>query len=697
MRQSGLILIVLLISTTALAAHRSAAEAVAIANHWLFEQNQQAGKQYAPAHTHDTHVVDSTQAWYAVATTQNIVWVAADDRMPNILGYTDQPTTIDQLPPALVQWLQTYEEELNHIRLHTPNQQSTQNTSNNTYDWQVLPLLTSTWNQSKPFNDLAPLYNETNRAAAGCVATAMAQVMYYYKYPIRGKGQYAYLWVSEQNPSLSGILSADFQNTTYQWDRMLPSYSGTYTEQQALAVATLMYHCGVSVDMGYDSGTSHSSGAVTSKVPKALYQYFDYDPNYQAIRKEIYPMDSVVKIMKQELMQQRPILISGSSDKGGHAFVCDGYNGYNYFHINWGWGGQSDGYFLLSALNPSSQGIGGTGQGYNKGTTFFIGLQPKNNASPKPIPQFACDSITFPTASITRQQSFDMHIHRLQNFGLHDFKGAYGVALYKEVEDECVAVLSQYDNYSLKAGYYRTTVAKLSQIQIPTSIPQGTYRLCAVYKNADYDWMRMMCRYDDYSRLVYVSQDSMIIYHQAPQPQLTLTQPIYFAQQDTTSPSNQVPITGLPLNFTIHNTGGTFRGDISARIYKGPFAKGQYEIMENVVIQRNQTLTSALQQQFDSTLLLNTDYTIKLCYRLSANDPWQTFQPSENAALVFQLYQPTSPEPEEPTHPTPIYTQPTEQTLIQRQRICSWGAYDLYIDTYQQGANTNTRKYLVIR
>jgi hypothetical protein len=107
MRQSGLILIVLLISTTALAAHRSAAEAVAIANHWLFEQNQQAGKQYAPAHTHDTHVVDSTQAWYAVATTQNIVWVAADDRMPNILGYTDQPTTIDQLPPALVQWLQT--------------------------------------------------------------------------------------------------------------------------------------------------------------------------------------------------------------------------------------------------------------------------------------------------------------------------------------------------------------------------------------------------------------------------------------------------------------------------------------------------------------------------------------------------------------------------------------------------------------
>ena len=605
---------------------RTPQEALTIASQ--FTTPQGASRMRARASEASSVIADSAAAYYAVNTRGGFVLVGADDRLPEVLGYSDQASfDPDNLSPEFRYWMQCYEEELSQITnpLSPPLRGGWGGVS-------VSPLLSSTWNQSSPYNDLAPLYNETGgRCVTGCVATAMAQVMYYHKHPEIGTGSHSYLWVCTNPVGKSATLSANFGQTVYNWSSMLDTYK-SYTPQQGAAVATLMYHCGVSIEMGY----GQSSGAYTEKVPVALNTYFGYDPNYQRIRKDMYPADSLNRIIAAELQANRPVLVSGSNDEGGHAFVCDGCDNKGYFHINWGWGGSNDGYYLLTALNPGkSQGIGGTTKGYNKGTSFFIGLQPAKSGTPKAIPQMATTSFSVSSETFTRSTAFSASIAKLQNYGLNNFSGSYGVALYDEDETQLIAVLKQVDNYSLNAGYYRTSEATLSNIKIPNTVPAGTYHLCCVYKNADYDWMRLMCTDDDYYRTLTLTSTQVTFYPNDAAPELTLVQALAFPEG--TNPDS-IPMTGIPVSFEVKNIGGTFRGDISARIYKGAFAKGQYEIMDSVVVRRNQNLNSALQQTFDPTLLLDTQYKMRLCWRADKNDSWHNFEGAED--LLFKLYDP---------------------------------------------------------
>ena len=608
------------------AATRSKQEALAIASDFTTPTGQFRAKAKS---MQTSAIVDSAKAYYAVNTRGGYVLVGADDRMPEVLGYNpDGGFDPDNIAPALRFWLDCYEEELDQMsNLQSPisNLQSRKALS------AVSPLCTSKWNQGSPYNEQAPVYNDNgSKCVTGCVATAMAQVMYYYKHPASGTGSHSYLWICTNPVGKSATLSANFGQMSYEWSKMLDSYRSGYTTEQASAVATLMYHCGVSVDMGYGS----SSGAYTEKVPVALKDYFSYDANYQRIQKVMYPSDSLNAIVAMELKAKRPVIVSGHNDEGGHAFVCDGCDNKGYFHINWGWGGSNDGYYLLTALNPGkSQGIGGTTKGYNKGTCFFIGLQPAKSGTAKAIPQLATTNFTVSSESFSRSSSFSVSISCLENYGMTDFSGSYGVALYDEDETKLVTVLKQTDNYSLKAGYHRTSAATLSSLKIPTSLAAGTYHLCCVYKDANYGWMRLMCTEDDYYRTLILTSTNVTFMANDAEPVLTLTSPLAFPAGVN---PDSVPKTGIPVSFAVKNTGGTFRGDISARIYKGAFSKGQYEIMDSVVIRYNQTLNSALQQTFDPNLLLDTQYKMKLCWRANANDSWHNF----DGELSFKLYDP---------------------------------------------------------
>ena len=574
-------------------------------------------------------MADSSAVYFAVNTANSFVLVGADDRLPEVLGYSDRGTfDPNNLPPAFRYWMQCYEEELSQI---ASDQLQITNAKSLTA---ISPLLSSLWSQGDPYNKYAPAYNDAgSKCVTGCVATAMAQVMYYYKYPTKGTGSHSYLWICTDPVGKSGTLSANFGTTTYDWANMLDSYRSGYNETQSNAVATLMYHCGVSVDMGY----GQSSGAFTTDVPKSLQTYFSYDANYQRIQKVMYPIDSLNRIIYSELKAKRPVLVSGFNDEGGHAFVCDGCDANGYFHINWGWAGSCDGYFLLSALNPhGTQGIGGTTKGYNSGTAFFIGIQPAKTGTPKAIPQMACDSIHVTTSGTSRTSTFSTSIYTLENFGLTDFSGNYGIALYDEDETKLVTVLKS-ESCSLKAGYHRTTAATFSSLSIPSTVPNGTYHLCAVYKDANYGWMRLLCTQDDYYRTLTLTAFSLTFYPNDAEPVLKLTAPIAFPKGTN---ADSIPYTGIPVSFSVKNTGGTFRGDISARIYKGTFSKGQYELMDSVVLRRNQTLSSALQQTFASSLLLETQYVMRLCYRNNASDEWHNFEPAAYAEVPFMLYDP---------------------------------------------------------
>ena len=587
-------------------------------------------------------IADSTALYLAVNTASGYVLVGADDCLPEVLGYSDNGTfDADNTSPAFRYWMECYAEELEAIRQQSAQAGESGLTVKRNNGLRTLsaitPLCSSKWNQGSPYNDLAPAYNDNGgKCVTGCVATAMAQVMYYYKHPAQGTGSHSYLWVCTEPLGKSGTLSANFGTTTYRWSNMIDNYRSGYTSEQSNAVATLMYHCGVSVDMSF----GQSSGAYTEKVPVALKDYFSYDANYQRIQKVMYPADSLNAIVAAELKANRPVIVSGHNDEGGHAFVCDGCDTKGYFHINWGWGGSNDGYYLLTALNPgNSQGIGGTTKGYNKGTTFFIGLQPAKSGTPKAIPQMATTNFSVSTSSVNRGTSFTVSIARLENFGLTNFSGSYGVALYDEDETRLVRVLKQVDNYSLSAGYHRTTAAEMT-VSIPTStttVPNGTYHLCCVYKDANYGWMRMLCTEDDYYRTLDITSTKATFYANDAEPVLALTKAIAFPEGTNL---DSVPKTGCPLSFAIKNTGGTFRGEISARIYKGNFSKGQYEIMDSVVIRRNQTLSSALQQAFDANLQLDTQYKMRLCYRTGPSAAWQNLTPDSYMELPFKLYDP---------------------------------------------------------
>ena len=591
-----------------------------------------SGRMKAPARTLRQNAIAAQDvAYIAVNTRGGYVLVGADDRLPEILGYSDSGSfDTDNLSPAFRYWMQCYAEELEAVS----NQQSAISNQQAALPKAIEPLVTCKWNQSAPYNDLAPQYNNTGgKCVTGCVATAMAQVMYRYKYPAIGTGSHSYYWICTDPVGATGTLSANFGATTYDWANMIDSYRSGYTSDQAAAVATLMYHCGVAIDMGFGA----SSGAYTDKVPVALRDYFGYDANYQRIQKVMYPADSLNSLIYAELNSGRPVLISGHNDEGGHAFVTDGCDKRSYFHINWGWGGSNDGYYLLTALNPGkSQGIGGTTKGYNKGTTFYIGLQPAKSGTPVAIPQMAAEKFSLSKESFGRTESFSVSIERLENFGLTDFSGSYGIALYDEDETQLVKVLKQQDNYSLKAGYHRTTTATLSTT-IPNSVPAGNYHLCAVYKDANYGWMRMLCTQDDYYRELTITSIQVTFYPNDAAPELSLTAPIAFPEGVNL---DSIPFTGAPLSFTVKNTGGTFRGDISARIYKGAFSKGQYEIVDSAVIRRNQSLSSALQQEFDGNLQLDTQYKMKLCWRAGSSDSWHDFTPAAYAELSFKLYDP---------------------------------------------------------
>lgn len=284
--------------------------------------------------------------------------VAADDRIPAILGYSDDGHfDPQQMPDNMRWWLGQYEQEIARF-LANPRSNASAST-NRPVRTPVEPLLTTRWNQSEPFNDDCPTDPQTGRkSVTGCVATAMAQVMKHHNWPPQAKG--------ERN-------HYSFEGHAYDWGNMLDVYTqNSYNSTQASAVSLLMRDCGISVDMNYSSS---ASGAQTNSVGYALTEYFGYDPGLRLHLRWSYPLDEWEDLIYEEMTAGRPVYYSGAGT-GGHAFVCDGYRGSGYFHFNWGWGGAQDGWFRLFALNPTAGGIGSSDGGYNSQQQIFTHVMP---------------------------------------------------------------------------------------------------------------------------------------------------------------------------------------------------------------------------------------------------------------------------------------------------------------------------------
>ena len=212
----------------------------------------------------------------------------------------------------------------------------------------VQPLLATTWNQDWPYNYYAPAcqsYWTNNHCYAGCVATAMSQVMKYWNWPETGVGEHSY-----SSSSYGGTLSANFGATTYEWSIMPNSVSSA--NAGGLAVALLMYHCGIAVDMDY---APDGSGAHTEDVGPALIEYFRYGACAHVESRDSYTKTAWEDMLIAQLDRGIPFVYAGSDTDGGHAFNCDGYNDQRRFHFNWGWSGSyNNTYYAIDALNTGN-------------------------------------------------------------------------------------------------------------------------------------------------------------------------------------------------------------------------------------------------------------------------------------------------------------------------------------------------------
>ena len=302
---------------------------------------------------------------------KGFVVVSGDDAMGEILAYGDNGT-LDTLNanPGVKFLLQAYRERFAQLQ-QAPATAQPATRAMPTYK-AVAPLLSCKWNQNEPYNKKTG-YNYT-----GCVATAVAQVMYYHKWPIQGKGENTYTVRSDNK-----VKHADFSKSYYDWANMKDEYTyydpGTQREQDA--VAKLMSDVGIATYMQY---TPYLSGAQNESADKALQENFDYTTAFVSRSDEGLP--AFTDIVRQELINGFPVYLSGSQrgGRGGHAWVTDGFNEQGLFHMNFGWGGQGDAYFSLSTLSVAQSGneFGGKPMTFSYGLIAILAHPNKPNTRP---------------------------------------------------------------------------------------------------------------------------------------------------------------------------------------------------------------------------------------------------------------------------------------------------------------------------
>ena len=311
---------------------------------------------------------------------EGYIIISGDDLAEPVICYSESGEfDYTQIAPAMRYMLDGHAREVEFISAHAEEIKATPRRALKTHP-AVGILCTSRWNQGSPYNDDCPNFFGQGRSVTGCVATAMAQLLYYQRAKSVTETQAE--MPSYQNPTdYNGqkmIVEGIPEHSPIDWDNMLDTYGSSATGKQKKAVAQLMHYCGVAVEMGY---SNTASGAYSSNVPTAFQKYFGYGSSTRYLWRNDYSEEKWDEIIYNEIANSRPVYLSGANSEGGHAFVCDGYDGNKCYHINWGWGGSSDNYFLLSSLNPSSQGIGGTGDGYNQQQEAVIGIEPENYLS----------------------------------------------------------------------------------------------------------------------------------------------------------------------------------------------------------------------------------------------------------------------------------------------------------------------------
>jgi hypothetical protein len=400
MKKNRILFFLLLIgiSTTAFARKVEITDARLIAKNTYFEQaNRHDAVPYQTIaitkefveqyNNHDVYYVFNIND-------KGFVIISADDICYPVIGFSFESSySPSNQPEGFAYWMNERKKEIaynieNNIQADTKATAMWQHLNNKDFDQMpkspgsiedVAPLTTSLWDQGFPYNEDVP-YDSTcsafgDHVTTGCIATAMSQVMYYWRWPITGVGSHCYY------SNHYGELCANFAGTTYDWNGMNDEPSS-----ECLPLATLMSHTGISVNMNYNADGQCSSGAYTSDVATALINYFRYSTTTQYVKQLNYSTTNWNNLLQGDLNVAEIIQYSGSGPDGGHSWVCDGYQATDYYHFNWGWSGSANGYYYLTNLDPD-------GYNFNSSQEAVVHITP----DPAQYPTY-CSGITNVTA-----------------------------------------------------------------------------------------------------------------------------------------------------------------------------------------------------------------------------------------------------------------------------------------------------------
>jgi len=397
---------------------------------------------------------------------KGFVIVSGDDHVIPILGYslTGRYDSIN-VPPAAIEWLENYSNQIQYVIKNRIEETPEIREQWDSYllnpsglksgaVWVVKPLLTTAWGQGYPWNIYCPLNNWGVTTKTGCVATAMGQIINYWRYPesVNGNGP------SEEYlcENLNRYITPDYSKPNYPWNSMSDDDR-----------ARLLYHCGVSTEMNYGFLGSGVTGYL--KPYRSFIDHFSYN-NVQYIAKS--DDDALwIQTLKNELDKCRPVYYTGETPgrDSGHAFVCDGYDNYNRFHFNWGWDGTSNEYvFSVGLLNPN-------GSDYSYNQTALIGIEPPENLKNPDMRIYA--TLTPSTNPIGCNRGFSI-LTKIANYSGFLFKGSYCTGVFDQ-SDKFVDYVEILDNKNLKGGTWDDVTFTTSGI---SKMLPGTYSVYLYYK-----------------------------------------------------------------------------------------------------------------------------------------------------------------------------------------------------------------------
>ncbi len=555
----------------------------------------------------------STPLFYVfnVTGSYGFIIISADDIIPPVLAYSSETSfTSDNIPPNVAVWLKGYEDQIGYAIITNmepaPEVRSAWIALNEgplqgnglKSATGVNPLITTLWNQSPYYNALCPYDNTYEELTiTGCVATAMAQVMKYHNYPTTGIGSYSY------NTNRYGTLSANFGATTYNWSAMPINVTSSNT-----AMATLMYHCGVSVKMNYNVASEGGSTAYTlaSSNPicaeNSLKTYFGYSTTLQGKSKSDYTDSEWISLLKTELNASRPMIYRGTGTGGGHCFVCDGYDNSDYFHFNWGWGGSYDGYFLLTSLNPGTKS-------YTSGQGAIIGIRPPGESGGgDTFFKLALNApVTCLTDTINYEDSLSFHTDIINN-GQATFSGDISACIY-DTNGIFINEVQTIKGIALTPGSHLPNGATFTNSGLTSMLP-NTYFVGIMYRSADTNWIIVpdSNAFHNNKRLVVINSNPIEMYSA-----MNISPGLHMKQGDAVS---------VQADIVNHRT-TDFNGTLDLSIYD---MEGYYVNFigekTNFTLPVNQH-TLGLTFSTQSINVMPGSYVIALLYQPTGSSDWQ--------------------------------------------------------------------------